>query len=69
MHNKEICRQNYALRDFAYTLANTITMNDINSKDTAANELKPAVANSFFIKERTWLDPEYIGPEHKTRKY
>ena len=69
LHNKDVCRQNYALRDFAYTLTNTITMNDINSKDTAANMLKPAIANSFYIKERSWLDPEYVGPEHESRQY
>ena len=69
LHNKDVCRQNYALRDFAYTLTNTITMNDINSKDTAANMLKPAIANTFYTKERNWLDPEYNGPEHESRKH
>ena len=29
IHNKEIYRQNYAIRDFAFTLANTINMNDL----------------------------------------
>ena len=43
LHNGELCRQNYALRDFAYTLANTVKMNDINSKDTPVNLLKPAI--------------------------
>ena len=28
VHNKEIYRQNYAIRDFAMTLANTINMNE-----------------------------------------
>ena len=44
-------------------------MNDINSKDTAANMLKPAIANTFYTKERNWLDPEYNGPEHESRKH
>ena len=44
-------------------------MNDINSKDTPVNLLKPAIENAFYIKEQKWIDPEYAGPEHKTRRY
>ena len=68
IHNKEIYRQNYAIRDFAFTLANTINMNDLQSKDTAYNELKTALNKSFFIKERNLLDPEYKAPDDKSRK-
>ena len=49
VHNKEIYRQNYAIRDFALTLANTINMNEYQSKDTAFDELKTALTKSFFI--------------------
>ena len=44
-------------------------MNDINAKDTPVNLLKPAIQNSFYIKEQKWMNPDYIGPEHKSRKY
>ena len=44
-------------------------MDDINSKAPAADMLKPAIANSFYIKERSWLDPEYLGPEDNSRKH
>ena len=49
IHNSEICRQNYALREFAYTLQNTIKMDDVGSKDTPVNLLKPAISDAFYV--------------------
>lgn len=62
--NDHLCRQNYAVRDFTKTLRTSIVMNDLNSTDVTQEALKPAMKNSFFIKEQRWAGADsFIEPD------
>ena len=63
LKNDEIYRQQYAIKDYAKTLRETIEMNEVNSKLGASHAIKPAIKNSFYINEQRAYIRGFVEPD------
>ena len=61
-------RQNFAIKEFARTLHDTILLHDINQKVEPQVALKPAIKKSFYVKELKLLNPDYVDPDDEQKK-
>ena len=63
LSNSKIIRQSFAIEDFMRTMREKVFAHDCSSKIGPQYAIKPALKNSFFVKEQRLSDPDFIEPD------
>ena len=68
LDNESLYRQQFAIQDFAKTLREQVVLHDVSSKVSPLHTVKPAIKNSFYIKEQRWNDEEFVEPDDEAKQ-
>ena len=63
LKNDEIYRQHYSIKDYLNTLRKTIEVTEINDQVQPQHAIKPAIKNSFYIKEQRRVMQHFVEPD------